>query len=115
MEKETIQNTEQTQNQEPQLKVKKEKKANPVDPATYEKYTSLKFMHLLGAKLKDDALSEMKSLEEELKKCSGRIPRKTVRAAINAEQALIVSGVPVPEHIVKLIASKGAEDYYFEK
>jgi hypothetical protein len=93
----------------------KEKKAKslPVDHGKYDRYTALKFVALSGTKLKDEQNKEMNELETELKKCSGKVPVRTVRAAISNEQALLVKGIPVPEKIEKLIESASKSDYYF--
>jgi len=90
----------------------KEKQA--VEQGKYDRYTSLKFLELSGVKLKDANKNELLDLETEIKKCSGKVPNKTVRAAINNEIALLVEGVPVPKSIENLIKNKGVSSYYFE-
>jgi hypothetical protein len=87
----------------------------PVDQAVYNKFTDLKFIELSGAKMTEKSKEEIASLEAELKKCTGRIAKITVRAAIRNEQALMVAGIPVPASIETLVKSNGSEDYYFEK
>lgn len=92
---------------------KKQPKKSPVNPANYAKYTDLKFLQLSGAKLKDEVINELKELEKEIKGCSGRIAKRTVRAAIKNEQALMVEGLPVTEAIEALVKSTESEKYYF--
>lgn len=98
--------------QEPKTEETKDTKS--VDPTTYKKYTDLNFLQLSGAKLKEDQTKDLQELEKELKSCTGRIAKKTVRAAIFNEHALLVSGIPVPENIEKLVVSAGSEGYYFK-
>ena len=81
--------------------------------STYDKFTNLYFIRASGAKLTDAALKELNELEAELKLCEGVKPIRTVRAAINNEQALLVEGIPVPKEIEQLIKDKGVEKYYF--
>ena len=84
-----------------------------VDPAKYDKYTSLKFLLLSEAKVKDEVKKELETLEAELKLCAGKIPIRTVRAAIKNEQFLLVKGVPVTDVIEAAIINEGSEKYYF--
>lgn len=92
---------------------KQDKEEKLADKATYDKYTSLKFLQLSGAKLKDDTLKELKELEAELKQCSGKISKKTVRAAIQNEQVLLVEGMPIPAEYVDIIEKCSKPEYYF--
>jgi len=84
-----------------------------VDPTKYDKYTSLKFLFLSGAKVKDEVKKELETLEAELKLCAGAKPVRTVRAAIKNEHFLLVEGVPVPQAIEAAIKIEGSEKYYF--
>jgi len=95
------------------LKKSKEKKL--VNKSDYDKYTGLKFLELSETKLSDETKKELKELEAELLTCEGRKSIRTVRAAIDNEQALLVEGIPVPVEIKKLIESKGKKTaaYYF--
>lgn len=99
--------------QQPKAKKQPKAETKPVDPANYAKFTNLKFLSLSGAKLKDEVTKEMNELEAEIKTCTGKIPVRTVRAAIKNEQALLVKGVPVTKEIEQLISDAKAETYYF--
>jgi len=84
-----------------------------VDPSAYERYVSLKFIEISGAKLTPEVQKELIELEAELKKCSGKKPVRTVNAAIDNEIVKLVEGIPVPEFIETLIKEKGCSAYYF--
>ena len=90
---------------------------NPVNLQKYERYTSLKFLHLSEAKMKDVDIAEMNDLETELKACSGSVPVRTVRAAIKNEICLMVKDVPVPKEIETIVLEAGDNSklYYFGK
>jgi hypothetical protein len=106
-------NTAPGQTQKKEQKEVKTKSEQPVDKAVYDKYTSLKFLQLSGAKLEEKVKKELDSLEQGLKNCSGKIPIRTVRAAINNEQVLIVEGIPLPEDYTKIVQSCKNPEYYF--
>ncbi len=93
----------------------KEKELKPVNKSDYDRYTDLKFLELSETKLSEEAKKELKELEKELLLCKGRKSVRTVRAAIDNEQALLVNGIPVPVEIQKLIEDKGKTTaaYYF--
>ena len=105
--------TTQTQNQSQQKKVVKAVKL--VDKATYDKYTSLYFLKMSGAKLTEDAERELKALENEIKNCSGKMPIRTVRAAIRNEQVLMIEGIPLPEEYLQIIKTDKTPEYYLGK
>lgn len=98
--------------QEAAPKKTKEKKLKPVDKATYDKFTSLKFIELSGVKLTDEAKKELKELETELKGCTGTAPVRTQRAAIMNEQVLIVEGIPMPACYLEIINASKNPAYY---
>ena len=115
-----------SQNQKPQQKPQQKIVSEPVkdnkaqkieaievDQAQYDRYTDLKFLQLSGVNFDEKTKKEVEQLEIELKKCTGKIAAKTVRAAIKNEQALMVKGIPVPKSIEKLVGKKDAA-YYFE-
>ena len=96
----------------------KEKNAPTVEPlavdqSIYDKFTSLKFLELSGAKLTEPAQKELAALEAEVKACKGRKPIRTVRAAINQEILLLVEGIPITAAMEQIIKAKGVEKYYF--
>ncbi len=101
--------------QQPKAKKQPKAETKPVDLANYNKFTDLKFLELSGAKLKDEQKKELTELEKELKSCTGKVPVRSVRAAIKNEIALLVEGIPVPEEIEKLIVGAGEKAvlYYF--
>jgi len=123
--------TQQTQKTQPSQAQKAEAKPkqapkNPVNNEDYSKYTDLKFLQLSlnenpdsEIKIKEQDLKTLNELEEKIKKCSGKVPVRTVRAAVGNEQCLLVKGIPVPENIEKIIKEweaagvKGAYAYYF--
>jgi len=89
----------------------------PVNLQKYERYTSLKFLQVSEAKMKDADIAEMNDLETELKACDGSVPVRTVRAAIKNEICLMVKDVPVPKEIeiIVLEAGDNSKLYYFGK
>jgi len=105
-----IEKTEATKEVRPE-KAAPEKQ--PVTEELYGKYIGLKPMELSGAKLTDEQLAEIKELEVELKKCSGPIPIRTVRAAIGNEKCILIKGIPVPKAINDIITKQGSNKYYF--
>jgi hypothetical protein len=108
-----IQKTQETnQEQIQEVSLIQDEPKNSVNKALYDKYTSLKFIQLSGAKLKDEALKEIKELENELKKCDGYKAKKTVRAAIANEQVLLVEGMPIPDEYFDIIVKSINPDYY---
>lgn len=84
----------------------------PVDEQLYNSYMNLKFAEIGGAQLKQEDKDQLAAWEIELKQQVGRIAKRSVRAAIGAEQFLMLEGFPVPEHFVKVFREKGSEDYY---
>jgi hypothetical protein len=91
---------------------KKQPSKKAVDQAKYDKFTNLKFTAISGTKLSEEIKKEMAELEAELKGCLGKIPIRTVRAAIKNEQILLVEGIPVPENIENIVVNSV---YYFGK
>jgi hypothetical protein len=96
-----------------EIQPKNTKKLPPVDKATYDKYTSLKFSELSGIKLEKIKADELSELEKQLLKCSGKKPIRTQRAAINADQVLIVEGIPLPVEYQEIIENSSNPAYYF--
>jgi hypothetical protein len=90
----------------------KQPKGKPVDLVTYKKYTDLKFIALSGAKLTDAAKKELAELEKEVKACSGKVAKRTVRAAIMNEQVLLVEGMPMPAEVLEIIGKCKTPNYY---
>jgi hypothetical protein len=84
----------------------------PVDQAKYDKYTSLKFLELSGAKLREEVKKEMDAMEAELKQCSGVKPIKTMTAAIQHEVIRLVEGVPLPENYANIIQGSSNPAHY---
>ena len=84
----------------------------PVESVKYDRYTGLKFFELSETKLTEAQIKELAELEAELKAASGFIPVRTVRAAINNEQVLLVQGIPVPVSVSGLVPGKNFL-YYF--
>lgn len=96
-----------------QIQKKPEAKAKkPVDLGTYNKYISLKFLDLSGAKLKDQAKDELQKLEKSLLNCSGKKAKLTVNAAIGNEIVKLVKDIPIPKEIEKIINSCKNPGYY---
>ena len=100
----------------PVEEVKEEVAASvPVNPVTYNRFTDLKFLQISGAPLTKIQKEELADLEKELKACIGKKPVRTVRAAIQNEQALLVTGIPVPASIETLIGEKHSLYYFGEQ
>lgn len=97
---------------EPELpKASKGKKL--VDEDDYKKYTDYKFIQFAGGELREEVEAEMNKLEASIKKCSGKVSRRTVTAALGSTIARLVKGIPVPKSIDKLIPGKD-KGIYFE-
>lgn len=98
---------------ETQIQQRPENKKNKsVNLGVYEKYASLKMMELAGGNLKDTTVNEMNSLEKELKKCSGKVSKLTVTAAINHEKIQLIKGIPIPNSYLELMGDH--VNYYVE-
>jgi hypothetical protein len=118
MEEQKLPQEQGTQNQalqapKEQKPAKAERKANPVDPAKYEQYTSLKFLVLDGAQLKESAEKELAELEKEILSCSGEKAKKTVTASFGSRYIRLVKDVPVPQEISDFITGQGSKKHYF--
>lgn len=87
-----------------------------VDKATYDRFTSLKFLQLSfidsDQKLEEKDKKELEALEKELKICDGKKSIRTQRAAINNEQVLIVEGIPLPAEYLTIIMNSKNPAYY---
>lgn len=84
-----------------------------VDAAKYQSYADLKTLDVAGAKLTEDRKKDLDIMEKAIKACSGKVPNKTVRAAVGNEILQMFEGVPVPAEFEKIVASAKATAYYF--
>ncbi|KKU30852.1 MAG: hypothetical protein UX45_C0033G0001 [Candidatus Uhrbacteria bacterium GW2011_GWF2_46_218] len=104
--------TSQPANQPKPAQKAKQLEKLPVENVKYDRYTGLKFLELSETKLTEAQIKELAELEVELKAASGFVPVRTVRAAINNEQVLLVQGIPVPAAVSNLVPEKNFL-YYF--
>ena len=107
-------NNKNKNKQNPQSNQQESPKENNVNKAIYDKYVGLKFVALSGTKLKDETKSELAELEKQVSEMIGTKALKTVRAAIQNEQVLLVKDMPIPAEYLQIIYGCNNPSHYIE-